>query len=420
MRRILHGLSLAIAAGSLLIQLPLAAAPADQAGTADGALTLERAIELAMRLNPEFAAARRELGAAAALREQAGLLPNPIISYDQEDVHGGRRASGVSLSQPIELGGRRQARIRAADQAGLVAQADTDLRAAELRATVIQLYFDVVAAQERERLAQGSADLARRVLDAASRRVQAGRVPPVEQTRARVAESTARIELDRAQTELAAARSRLAALWSDTVPRFDVADAGSDDLPSALTETMLVARIEQAPETIRAQAEVEQRDALTTVARTARVPNVAVSGGSRTLVETGERATVIGLTVAIPVFDRNQGNIREAMIRAEQARQRLVATDLRVGTHARQANARLAAARREVQIIRGDILPGASSALEASARGYELGRFGFLEVLDAQRTLIAARAQLVRAQTDAHRAAADLERLLGPIRERDR
>ena len=56
---------------------------------------------------------------------------------------------------------------------------------------------------------------------------------------------------------------------------------------------------------------------------------------------------------------------------------------------------------------------GAQSAYDAATKGFELGKFNFLEVLDAQRTLFLDRAQYQRALAEAYRAAAEIERVLG-------
>ena len=185
-------------------------------------------------------------------------------------------------------------------------------------------------------------------------------------------------------------------------------------LPEVPTDADLADRVAAAPELVRARAEIERRDAAAGLARTQRLPTLVVNAGTRTLVENGQRAASLGVAVVVPIFDANQGNIREAAVRAEQARQQLAAAEVRLRADARAARQRLAGARREADLVRGETLPGATSALEASTRGFELGKFGFLDVLDAQRTLFAARGQLVRAMADAYRAAADLERLLGP------
>jgi cobalt-zinc-cadmium efflux system outer membrane protein len=70
--------------------------------------------------------------------------------------------------------------------------------------------------------------LAQRASQAASRRVTAGKISPVEETKARVAEASARVELNQAQRELVSARKRLAASWGSSTPRFEQAEGRTD------------------------------------------------------------------------------------------------------------------------------------------------------------------------------------------------
>ncbi len=60
-----------------------------------------------MDANPDLAAARQEIGIADGARKQAGLIPNPTISYDVEDTRRNTSQTTVSLSQTLELGGKR-------------------------------------------------------------------------------------------------------------------------------------------------------------------------------------------------------------------------------------------------------------------------------------------------------------------------
>ncbi|OYW25195.1 MAG: cobalt-zinc-cadmium resistance protein, partial [Hydrogenophilales bacterium 12-63-5] len=102
-----------------------------------------------------------------------------------------------------------------------------------------------------------------------------------------------------------------------------------------------------------------------------------------------------------------------ALRRTDKARDELIATEVRLGGELVQAHERLNAARQEVDALQNDILPGAQSAYDAATKGFELGKFSFLEVLDAQRTLLQAKSQYLRTLTEGHRAAAEIERVLG-------
>ena len=78
-----------------------------------------------------------------------------------------------------------------------------------------------------------------------------------------------------------------------------------------------------------------------------------------------------------------------------------------------QRGERLRSARATAETLQRDALPGAETAYKAATKGFELGKFGFLDVLDAQRTLLQARTQYFSALAQVHRAAGDLDRLLG-------
>ncbi len=225
-------------------------------------LTLTQAIQKTLDFSPDLIVVRREVDAVAAARRQAGARPNPAISWSLEDTRQGGRSSTATLSQPLELGGKRAARLALADRNADIARADITQRSREVRAAVIEFFYDVMANQDRVVLANASVDLARRGQDVAAKRVQAGRVSPLEETRARVAESTARTELSQAQVELNNARARLAALWGDAAPQFAQVAGDLASLPSAPAEATLLDRIEQAPELLRARVEVQQREAV--------------------------------------------------------------------------------------------------------------------------------------------------------------
>jgi len=390
-----------------------AAALAAQNEPAAG-LTLNQALSLAIEANPELAIARRELDAVAATRMQAAVFRNPELQVDVEDTRSQTRQTTYWLGQPLELGGKRGARIESAERARDVANAALDMRFAGVRAAVIQTFYEVMAAQERLRLAQSSMELANRGLDAASRRVTAGKVSPVEETRARVAASSARIELNQATADLQNARRRLSSLWGNPSPRFTVAAGELEILPALPSLANLNDRLQNAPEAIRAKQEVSRREAVLKLEESKRYPDLIVRGGVQKSEATNERVSVFGIAMAIPIFDRNQGNIAEARIRTTQARDEQTATDVRLRSDLAQAHQRLTAALQEVSDIQKEILPGAQSALDATTRGFELGKFNFLDVLDAQRTLFLARGQYVRALGDVQRNVADVEAILGP------
>lgn len=385
-----------------------------------GPLDLRSAIALAQRANPGLSSAAREQEASDAAVLQAGAWPNPVLEAQVEDLRRGNRTTTLLLSQPVELGGKRAARVTAAERARDQAASALLARRSELRASTITLFFDVLAAQERVRLMQDSLGLAQAATRAAANRVAAGKVPPLEETRSRVAEAGIRVELQQAEGALRSARRQLAALWGNPDPRFTQAQGAVDRLPPLALAQDVERRLAAAPMLRQARLEVERRQALSQLEQARRVPDVTVSLGAKRVPadegmgsSNGRNQVVVGVSVPLPIFDTNRGNVAEALSREEKARDDLAAAELQLGADVAQATERLRSARAAAETLQRDALPGAEAAYKAAAKGFELGKFSFLEALDAQRTHFQVRNQYLMAVADAHRAASELDRLLG-------
>jgi cobalt-zinc-cadmium efflux system outer membrane protein len=381
-------------------------------------LTLHSALALALAsgANPELSAAAHELRAVDGAVSQAGLLPNPSLSVERIDTRRNaddRRETTMLWSQPLELGGKRAARVTAAERGRDSASAQLAVTRAEIRAAVIGAWFSVLAAQEQLLLARQAAELAQRAASATARRVVAGKVSPVEETRAQVAASTVQLDLIRASGTLTMARKRLAALWGNPSPRFERVEGAFEALPDLPEQAVLLRRLPQTPAMALARSEVDHRQALAQVELTRRVPDVTVNIGAKRSEELGRTQAVIGLQVPLPLFDRNQGNVLESARRVDKARDELAATALRLDTQLSQAREEFNVALQQARALRTTILPGAQSAYDAAITGFDYGKFGFLDVLDAQRTLLQAKSHYLNALSDAHRAMADISRILG-------
>lgn len=375
-------------------------------------LTLDSALQSAFVNNPELAAAQWEIDIAQGGRQQAGLIPNPVLSVDAEDTRRDTRTTGVKLSQTLELGGKRGARIDVASRAQDAAALTLEQRRNTLRADVIDSYYSALHAQERLDLAQRSLALAERGLVVANARVTAGKTSPVEATRAQVQLSEIRLELNRAQMGLTDGYRRLAASTGSATVEFQaVATQGLPQLPAA----QLLARLEQTAELRLAELQILQGEASVGLEKAQRIPDLDVSIGSQYDAGARERVNLVGVSMPLPLFNRNQGNVLAASRRADQARDLRNATELRLRTETRQALDLWQTANSEVRAFNQQILPAAQSAVDSATRGFEMGKFNFLDVLDAQRTLIAARTQYLVATAQATDAWVRIERIYGDL-----
>lgn len=378
-------------------------------------LSLNQALAQAMALNPQLAAARQEIGIAQGARDQAGLIPNPELSYEVEDTDRSSSTTTVMLSQALELGGKRGARIDAARYGQSVAQLELARRLNGLRADVVQAFHAALRAQVGVDLARQSQQLGERALRVVEGRVRAGKSSPVDASRVQVELAEARLQLRRAETEQAMAYQNLALISGSPRADFSRLDAASLSPGWPPRTVDLLARLEQTAEMRHALAVIDQSDALLGSEKALRVPNLTVSVGSQYDRAVRERVNVLGLSMPLPLFDRNQGNVLSAARRADQARDQRNAVEQRLRSETQTALLQWASAMHEVEAYEKTILPSAQRALDNGTRGFEMGKFGFIEVLDAQRTLISARGQYLDSLGAASAARAQVERIYGDL-----
>ncbi|WP_312956717.1 MULTISPECIES: TolC family protein, partial [Pseudomonadaceae] len=270
-----------------------------EVGAQDG-LTLERAVSLAYERNPEFSAARSEIGIASGLRRQAGVIPNPELGFEVEDTQSDRQTRSITITQSIELGGKRGARIGVADANRSMVDADLDLRRQGLRADVIQAFFAALRAQEGMRLAEASLSLAERAAKVADAQVDAGKVSPVEATRADMQLATVQLDLRRARQEWDNARQMLARLLGTDAPEFGSLLGSFEHLPDVPSESALLARVRESADMRRALRQVALSEAELGLQRSQRYPDISVSIGSQYDEIERERVNLVGLSVPLP------------------------------------------------------------------------------------------------------------------------
>ncbi len=439
-----------------------------------GTLTLGAALDAALQNSPQLAPFRLDRPIAEAYALQAGLRPNPTLTVEVENLAASRagtattrtqsvgiapdglpsagleweKASGsrgvfdgseftLRLSQLVELGGKRAARVVAAELAADVTAWDYEVRRHELVGEVVVRFMDVLAAQERVRQAEVLAGLGERLADTVQGQVEAGAVSPLEGRRARAEAARLEVDIHEARDALDQARMRLAALWGSTRPQFDGAAgdlAALDPLPDL--DALLGVRAHH-PLLQRWTAELAHRDAVTARERTRRIPDIEVSLGYR-LENAGEgvvrrywlgsdgagwarsreegarsHSVVLEVSVPLPIFDRNQGEIRASELLAERGAAERRAVDIGIASELTRLHAAAHAARERVEALASRILPEFEVTYALTQEGYAEGKFDLFAVLDAERSLGATRLALSDARIAYHEAVAEIERTLG-------
>lgn len=396
------------------------AAPGTMQEETTGLLDLDQALSLALSRNPELKAFSLEVRAMEARAWQAGLFPNPEVEIEAENFGGegvfqdfDSAETTVQLSQVIELARKRAKRKQVASLESGLSGWDYQAKRADVVAQVTKAFVEALAAQKRLALKEEEVLLAEQVFHAVSAAVKVGKVASLEEKRARVVHSISLMGLARAQRSLAGSRTKLAATWGSRTASFDELAGDLDLIRPIPSVEGLAQQVFRNPDIARWTTEMEYREAAVKFEKAKRVPDVTVKAGTRHIRETEDDAWVMGLSVPLPLFDRNQGGLLEARERLAKGEEERRVSELSLWNALTETFQVLSTAYAEATALAEEILPGAESAFEATREGYRRGKFDYLVMLDAQRTLFEVRDQYISALASYHQGVAEVERLIG-------
>lgn len=384
-----------------------------------GTVTFREAVREAVAYSPAVKAALAEIEARHGDAFQASRRLNPELALNVENLpnSGGLAqddsSESMQLSQTLELGGKRLARLAAANLETSLAGWDFEVARLLAATDAAQAFVDVIASQERLAILQDFVTVSQKTRDAVEARVKGGRASSIELDRAKVAVALAQASRAAEEARLAAAKDRLSALWGSDRAIFSraVGKLGRNRIAPSLEEVK--AFLEGNPSLARWTDGIGHRYAVLEVERSKAIPNVTIGAGVRRFETDGSSGMIAGVSLPLPLFDRNEGAIAAAEHRiaraefdAQAARTQLTGTLI-------GALGALATADAQARIIEGQVLPAAESAFSRTRIGYEEGKFDLLNVLDTQRTLFEARRELVNARADYEKARVQVEALIG-------
>lgn len=402
-----RGLSRAVAGVALAISL---AGPAW--GQSGSILTLPEALARAEAQAPALTQAKAAVDVARGRTQQAGFSPNPEVRLEVENFSGSGLYAGLDLAettfaigQTIEMGGKRESRIAAGTAEVIAAETRQVIARADLGLEVRRLFAIALASREQVALAQGALDRARDLAKVAQTLVDTGREPPLRALRARSAAAEAEAEFQRVASEDSSARAALAALLGDTVA--PAAVAGTFE---ALTATPKMVDPTETLDVRLALAEAEAARAVVSRERAAASTDITAELGVKRFEDSRDTAVVFGLSMPIPIFDRNQGNIAAASADVTAANARRLQALAEAVRRMNESDSQLRAAQARVTTLETSAVPAANEALDLARAGFEAGRFTLLDVLDAEAGYASAQSALIDARRDRANAAAALSR----------
>jgi len=395
-------------------------APATTAPATSDAISLRDAVRQALRNSPELKAFAWSAESALARVRQAALWPNPEIELERENFGGsgdfsgtGRAEDTLAVAQLLPLGGDIKHRRH-------LAKAESDLaswdyHAARLRVVLdtSRRYITALATTRRLDLARRELEVTRKLESITEKRIEFGDTSPVERARVAVPVVAAELELTRAELAHVAARQRLALAWGER----DLADirlTGTlDTLAPLPAASALVATVNNSPDVARWAAEISAREASAKLIRAEAIPDPVLRVGIKRNQRTDDHGLIVGISLPLPIFDRNQGARSAARAAENAAEENRRAAELRIESALSSAYFSLAVAHAESSALRERALPAAREAYEATLSAFSAGQLPYLDVLDASRSLLEMERRQVEALVTYQNAKAELTALLG-------
>jgi len=401
--------ALLVSVGNLLLAaetIPASTQPVEN-------LTLEQALEMAERRQPQLDEARALVEAAAGRAQQAGAFPNPEAIVGAQQIPFSSDASNqreyvAGIAQPIPLGGR----LGKAREAELL---DHEVRVRGLEVTRHDLRKRVhsafATALYQERAFQTQSQIAQsveKVVVTTRARVDAGDAVPEELARVEMEFARAKVEVQRSQSLREQAMLGLAAAIGDT--RLSVKSLVGDldttfDIP---TLESLAASLSAHPEFALADASLRASDARIDLAKAERIPDVKVEALYHRIETTKENTFDIGLSIPLPLFNRNQGKLREVRAEAAAAEARSRMTESELNLRLRESYAQLTSALAASRALQTEILPRAETVLKSAESRYAAGDTSLADVLPVRRNWAAIQLNHLESLRDVMQAWAEV------------
>jgi cobalt-zinc-cadmium efflux system outer membrane protein len=398
----------------------LATTRADTISEPSGIVTLAQAQGYALMHSPRLQSFAWELRVAEARRLQAGVRPNPEIGLDVENGPGTGEMRGfdnaeqtLQVSQLFELASKRQKRLAISSRERDLAKWDYEAARLDVLTEVTQRFYEILAAQERAVLAEENDQLAEDVLATATKRVQTGIASADEEMKARLAVSLAHIEKDRVERILTSSKIKLVSTWGSKQSSFASVQDGFDSLAEVPAYDELASRLTDNPDVARWNTELAKREGILNLEKASRTPDITLAAGVRRFSAGGDVAMVMGASIPIPIFNINQGNISAAHHGLTKGHTEQSMAVSQATSSLSDAYRGLSAAYNEATKLKNEVLPEAKRVFDVAGEKYRQGKSSYLEVLDAQRTVVEVRGRYVDALESYHTARAAVERLIG-------
>lgn len=388
-------------------------------------------VRRALNANTELAAARLEVERARGRLRQAGLRPNPTIDFEQTTGRftgsAGERETSIGFALPLEVSGQRRARVNLAQAELEAAEAEVADRERRLVSEVRASYAEVLAAIRELEITDTLTDLDQQTARVVEVRVTEGDSAPIEL-------NLLRSEVDRQKARRALVEGRLQAsllrlkslvgvgpaeplrlaenLGAQILPEPPSVEAAVDIALRTRPDLRLARLTEEVAQAGLRLARAQGRPDVTAFSRYTK-GNAVFDDTPVGVLRDKDRLLTFGVSISIPLFNRNQGAKAEAEASIAQARKRREFAEAIVRSEVAAAFARYEAAKRSLAIFEQGVLDRSAQNIRSVRGAYEIGAFRITDLLVEQRRFIDLQREFIEALAERYRALAELQAAMG-------
>ena len=398
---------------------------------APASLTVKELLDRAVSDHPDLRAARLDVEAAEARVLQAGLRPNPMLDLGAQKALGPDNNLTVGLSLPLDLNGRKEGRVGLAQAEVVVRRAQLAERERRLRAEIRAKAGDVLAARRNLATTRALLDTNQRAHAIVSDRVREGGAPAID-------ENLQLVEVNRLESSQRLLRGRVEMLTLqllilagiDTIPPPAIVGELGTVAPSVAADEAVRRALAARPDVLAARAEAAMAAARVRKEEAEGRWDARVNVGYqrqdfgfdlRGLTDSGATRPIrdvfhyvgAGVSVTLPVRNRNQGNVAAARAESRAMDRRRELAELTARHEVAAALAQAEAARQALALYERGVREVAARNVEVVRQAYELGRGSLLDVIAEQRRFIEVEAGYTETLKQVWDAAREIERAVG-------
>jgi cobalt-zinc-cadmium efflux system outer membrane protein len=390
-------------------------------------------VKLALAHNAELSATRLDIERGRARLRQAGLRSNPTLDFEQSTGRftgsPGERSTSVGVALPLELAGQRRRRIELAQAALEATEAEVANRERQLTTEVLTAYVEALSALRELQVTEGLNNIDVETARFVQIRVNEGETAPIEL-------NLLRVEVDRLRSRRALVEGHLQAAL---VKLKNLAGILPNE-PLRLKEELSAPAVPQPPDSLAAAIHIALRirpdlrlarlneevaRAGLRLVRAQAAPEVTISGKyvfDRSLTDLPEplvpipdlsRSLSFGVSLGLPVFNRNQGAKAESATAITQAQRRREFAETVVRADVTSAYQRYEAARSAVATFEQGVINRSNDNIRAIRAAYQIGQFSITDLLVQQRQLLDSQREFTEALAEQYRARGDLQTAMG-------